>query len=108
MGNNQLKEAYGHYKGLYPQDVLLFRVGGCFEAHFEDAQQIKKSINHPTNVRDGTVEGSVSLPADGILDYVATLHEAGVSCKMISWRNSAGEYAIPDTRTFEEDAKMDY
>jgi len=70
---------YRHFKGKYPEYVLLFRIGDFYETYGEDAQICHRLLGLTLTTRS-TSEGELALagvPQEYIYGYLRKLIQAG-------------------------------
>lgn len=106
--NKKVIEAYKHYKSLYGSQLLLFRVRDNYEAYFDDAEYIVSRSESGSWNALGVIDERVIIPVGDALNVVGALFESGRECKLISYRNKAGEFDIPDVKTLLEEQNMDF
>jgi DNA mismatch repair ATPase MutS len=106
---SNIREVYNFYKELH-QEILIFRVEKQYETYFEDAEKISTFCQRPLQKKvDGDVFiPCVTLPVEGILDFVSVLSDMWLECRIISYRNDLGEYDLPDVSKLEREEKSDY
>lgn len=74
-----LLRQYAHFKGKFPDTVLLFKVGGFYESFEGDAQILHEALGLTLTTRQ-TGTGAVKLagvPAQHVDEYVKRLLQAG-------------------------------
>jgi len=95
-------EVYNHYKGLYPEAIVLFHVGSNYVALFDDAKKVAESLS------DKLIHESVSYEfPDSSISRISIIGEL-YDIRMIDYRNAAGDYDFPDVGILTKEANEDY
>lgn len=95
-------EAYSYYKGLYPEAIVLYRIGSNYVILGDDATMVTNSLALTTDRTPGVFK----FPYDDS----ATLDKLGdvFQLKMIVYRNDDGELDYPDIQRLKQEEDEDY
>jgi DNA mismatch repair ATPase MutS len=109
MASNKIM-AYCYYQQQYPGAVIFFRVGDNYEVYQEDAGIVAQIIDVQTEISGTGHEAvaSVRFPVGKGHEYALLLTRHNITVKMISQRNEAGSFDVPDVDQIESDRESDY
>ena len=95
-------EAHKYFKNMYAPYIIFYRVDDNYLTFYEDAKTVSSVVGLKIE------EGIVIVPESDIFEYLKSLSEHGVYCKLVSVRNASGKYDIPDVSLIESEEKQDY
>lgn len=95
-------EAYSYYKELYPEAIVLYRIGNNYVVLGDDAAMVTNSLALTTDRTPGVSK----FPYDDL----ATLDKLGdtFQLKMVAYRNDDGELDYPDIQRLKQEEDEDY
>ena len=101
---NQVMEVYSYFKLIHKSNLILFKIGSGYRAYYEDARKISEYLE----LKYDTATDSVLITEEmDIFDVISQLYQCGLTCKIVSYRNSNNEFTLPDSNVLN-DEKEDY
>ena len=90
---------YLEYKEEYPDCLLLFQVGDFYEAFFDDAVKISKTLNLTLTSRDKNAEDPIPMsgvPIAAVEGYLDRLVDQNISVALVSQKATSNGKAAVD------------